>query len=86
VREFKGGITASLNQNGGTIRISATDFRPCSTDRVGRKPPANTGLLNGQLAWRQHDGSHEDRSNVKYFIEWAGKQLGHAPPVAAQAK
>jgi len=27
------------------------------------------------LAWRQHDGGHEDRSNMKYFIEWANKEL-----------
>jgi hypothetical protein len=25
-------------------------------------PPVNTSLLDGQLAWRQHDGGHEDRS------------------------
>ena len=24
-------------------------------------PPVNTGLLDGELAWRQHDGGHEDR-------------------------
>lgn len=42
-------------------------------------PPVNTGLLDGQLAWRQHDGGHEDHSNMKYFIEWADKFLnvGH---------
>ena len=35
--------------------------------------PVNTGLLDGELAWRQHDGGHEDRSNMKYFITWANK-------------
>ena len=34
-------------------------------------PAVNVGLLDGELAWRQHDGGHEDRSNMKYFIEWA---------------
>ena len=28
------------------------------------------GLLDGELIWRQHDGGHEDRSNMKYFIAW----------------
>ena len=33
------------------------------------------GLLDGELAWRQHDGGHEDRSNMKYFIEWANRMM-----------
>jgi hypothetical protein len=39
--------------------------------RVAKMPAVNVGLLDGELAWRQHDGGHEDRSNMKYFIEWA---------------
>jgi hypothetical protein len=39
--------------------------------RVAKMPGVNVGLLDGELAWRQHDGGHEDRSNMKYFIEWA---------------
>jgi hypothetical protein len=42
-------------------------------------PPVNTGFLDGQLAWRQHDGGHTDAPNMKYFIEWADKFIGHAP-------
>jgi hypothetical protein len=38
-------------------------------------PPVNTGLLNGELAWRQHDGGHTDAPNFKYFIPWASKLL-----------
>jgi hypothetical protein len=38
-------------------------------------PPVNTGLLDGQLAWRQHDGGHTDVPNYKYFIPWANKML-----------
>ena len=39
-------------------------------------PPVNTGLLQGQLAWRQHDGGHTDAPNVKYFIGWVDKNIG----------
>ena len=42
-------------------------------------PPVNTGLLEGELAWRQHDGGHEDRTNMKHFIGWANKLLKHKP-------
>lgn len=43
--------------------------------RAAKMPPVNTALLEGELAWRQHDGGHEDRSNMKYFIEWANRML-----------
>ncbi|MBI2947945.1 MAG: hypothetical protein HYY23_09875, partial [Verrucomicrobia bacterium] len=44
------------------------------------------GLLAGELAWRQHDGGHEDRTNMKHFIAWANKLIGHTPPPPATAK
>jgi lysophospholipase L1-like esterase len=40
-----------------------------------KMPPVNVGLLEGQLAWRQHDGGHTDGPNWKYFIPWASRQL-----------
>ena len=36
-----------------------------------KMPPVNTGLLDGQLAWRQHDGGHTDGPNWKHFLSWA---------------
>jgi hypothetical protein len=45
-----------------------------------KMPPVNEGLLDGQLAWRQHDGGHTDAPNMKWFIQWADKLIGHAPP------
>jgi lysophospholipase L1-like esterase len=49
--------------------------------RVAKMPPVNKGLLEGQLAWRQHDGGHEDRSNMSFFIAWANGLFHYAPPV-----
>lgn len=46
---------------------------------TAKMPPVNTGLLDGQLAWRQHDGGHTDAPNMKYFIEWADKMMGRSP-------
>lgn len=40
-----------------------------------KMPPVNTGLLDGQLAWRQHDGGHTDAPNMKYFIAWADSMM-----------
>jgi hypothetical protein len=47
-----------------------------SNDYLTEKmPPVNSGLLDGELAWRQHDGGHTDAPNFKYFIPWASKFL-----------
>ncbi len=48
--------------------------------RTAKMPAVNQGLLDGQLAWRQHDGGHTDAPNMKWFIQWADKFTGHAPP------
>jgi hypothetical protein len=61
---------------------------PCSVPRAStlrgiitaKMPPVNEGILAGQLAWRQHDGGHTDAPNMKYFIQWADKFIGHTPP------
>jgi hypothetical protein len=50
---------------------------------VEKMPAVNVGLLDGELAWRQHDGGHTDGPNVKYFIQWADKFMGRQPAAAA---
>jgi hypothetical protein len=40
-----------------------------------KMPPVLTGMLEGELGWRQHDGGHTDAPNFKYFIPWAVKFL-----------
>lgn len=40
-------------------------------------PPVLTGLLDGELAWRQHDGGHTDGPNYPTFIPWASKKLNY---------
>jgi hypothetical protein len=55
--------------------LGARDLGTKEDYRTATMPPVNTGLLDGELAWRQHDGGHEDRSNMRYFIEWAKRFL-----------
>lgn len=38
-------------------------------------PPVNESILGGDLAWRQHDGGHTDRPNIRHFITWANERL-----------
>lgn len=46
---------------------------------TAKMPPVKTGLLDGQLAWRQHDAGHTDAPNWKYFIPWADKFFHYHP-------
>ncbi len=43
--------------------------------RTAPMPPVNHDLLDGELAWRQHDGGHESQSNMKHFLRWADRML-----------
>src|SRR5215469_2988883 len=63
--------------------LGAKDIGVTEDYRTAKMPPHDTGLLDGELAWRQHDGGHQDRSNMKYFIAWADKLIHHTPPEAA---
>jgi len=47
----------------------ADDFRKAPM------PAVNHGLMDGSLAWRQHDGGHTDAPNLMHFIEWSERHL-----------
>jgi hypothetical protein len=66
--------------------LGARDLGDPNDYRTAKMPPVNTGLLEGELAWRQHDGGHESRSNMKYFIAWANRFIKHTPPSIAPEK
>ena len=54
-----------------------------SNDYMKEKMPhILTDMLNGELAWRQHDGGHTDAPNFKFFIPWANKFLKYERTVA----
>jgi hypothetical protein len=45
-----------------------------SNNYITEKMPAvNVDILDGELAWRQHDGGHTDAPNIKHFIKWANR-------------
>jgi hypothetical protein len=59
--------------------LGAKDLGRSDDYRTEKMPAVNVSLLDGQLAWRQHDGGHTDGPNWKYFIPWADRNLKHAP-------
>ena len=62
--------------------LGAKDLGVGDEYRSAKMPPVNSGLLDGQLAWRQHDGGHTDAPNWKYFLPWADRLLRHNAPAA----
>lgn len=60
---------------GPVFRLLGAKDLGVSDDYQSEKMPAvNQGRLDGQLAWRQHDGGHTDAPNIEHFIAWAAKQ------------
>ncbi len=60
--------------------LGAKDLGVSNDYTTEKMPPVNTPLIDGQLAWRQHDQGHQDQANMKWFIKWADKNIGHAVP------
>jgi hypothetical protein len=44
-----------------------------------------TGLLDGDLAWRQHAGGHTVGPNWPVFLDWAERYFG-GPQAARSAR
>jgi len=55
--------------------LGAKDLGVSNDYLTEKMPPTLTGMLDGELAWRQHDGGHTDAPNFKFFIPWATKFL-----------
>jgi lysophospholipase L1-like esterase len=61
--------------------LGAKDLGVTDDYHSAKMPPVNTGLLAGQLAWRQHGAGHTDAPNWKYFIPWADGFLNYQAAV-----
>ena len=55
--------------------LGAKDLGTSDNYQTEKMPGVNVSLLDGELAWRQHDGGHTDGPNWRYFIPWADRML-----------
>ena len=80
----QGGFMATVAAGPAFRLLGARDLGINADYRTANPPPVNTGLLDGELTWRQHDGGHEDRTNMSTFLGWANRLFKYqAPPRAA---
>ncbi len=73
----KGSYMATIAAGAVFKLLGAKDLGVSNDYKTEEMPPYNTGMLDGELAWRQHDGGHTDLPNMKYFIEWASKKINY---------
>ena len=57
--------------------VGSTDLGRGNDYRNTPMPAVNQDVLEGNLAWRQHDGGHTDAPNMKHFIKWATAKIGY---------
>jgi len=73
----KGSYIATVAAGSVFKLLGAKDIGVSNNYLTEQMPPMLTDMLNGELAWRQHDGGHTDAPNFKYFIPWASKFLSY---------
>ncbi|MEP7267382.1 MAG: acetylxylan esterase [Saprospiraceae bacterium] len=73
----KGSFMATVAAGVAYKLLGAKDLGVSNDYQKEVMPPMLTDMLDGQLAWRQHDGGHTDAPNFKYFIPWASKNLNY---------
>lgn len=56
--------------------LGAKDLGRSDDYQTEKMPEVNVDLLDGHLAWRQHDGGHTDEPNLEHFIKWADRFYG----------
>ncbi|HEX4286195.1 MAG TPA: acetylxylan esterase [Terracidiphilus sp.] len=78
--DHQGSFMATMDASRVFILLGAKGLDLPGDMNTAKMPPVNEGHLDGQLAWRQHDGGHTDAPNMKWFLQWADKLIGHAPP------
>jgi hypothetical protein len=75
--DHEGSFMATVDASRVFTLLGAKGLPVTEDYHAAKMPPVNTGWLDGQLAWRQHDGGHTDAPNMKWFIQWANKFMGY---------
>lgn len=80
--DHRGSFMATVNASRVWTLLGVEGLGVSADYRSAAMPPVNHGLLDGRLAWRQHDGGHTDAPNMKWFIGWVDRNIGYDPAAA----
>jgi hypothetical protein len=78
--DHEGSFMATIDANRVFTLLGAKGLDVAGDYHTAKMPPVNESHIDGQLAWRQHDGGHTDAPNMKYFLLWADKLNAPAQP------
>ncbi len=76
----QGSYMATVNAGRVFRLLGAHDLGVGDDYQHAQKPDIGVSLLDGQLAWRQHEAGHTDVPNVKFFIAWADRFMNRPAP------
>jgi hypothetical protein len=74
--DHQGSFMAAIAAQSVYRLLGAKDLGRSDDYTTEKMPEVNVDLLDGQLAWRQHDGGHTDEPNIIHFIQWANRFFG----------
>lgn len=84
--DHRGSFMATLDASPVWPVLGAEGLAPLDHYGAENMPAVNAGLLKGKLAWRQDDGGHTDAPNMKYFLGWVDRFIGHPSVFSAFAE
>ncbi len=71
--DHQGSFMAAIAAQSVYRLLGARDLGRSDDYTKEKMPPVNVEMLEGQLAWRQHDGGHTDEPNIEHFVRWANR-------------
>lgn len=74
--DHQGSFMAAIAAQPAFRLLGAKDLGRSDDYKVEKMPGVKIDLLDGELAWRQHDGGHTDEPNIEHFIKWANRHYG----------
>ncbi len=74
--DHQGSFMAAVAAQPAFRLLGARDLGRSDDHQTEKMPGVNVDMLDGTLAWRQHDGGHTDEPNIVHFINWADRHFG----------
>lgn len=79
--DHQGSFMAAIAAQSVFRLLGARDLGRSDDYTTEKMPGVNVDMLDGELAWRQHDGGHTDDPNIEHFARWANRMFDeHAHP------
>ncbi|WP_165233298.1 GDSL-type esterase/lipase family protein [Aquisphaera insulae] len=73
--DHQGSFMAAIAAQPAFRLLGAHGLGRSDDDRTETMPGVKVDLLDGELAWRQHDGGHTDEPNIESFIAWSNRHF-----------